>query len=75
MFTARTRLDKCTDPLIRLIKIIDWKLFRPQLQRFRKNKLVGCNGYEMIMIFKIQILQALYNMVDDAAEYMLRDHI
>ena len=74
-FAAYARLDKCTDPLMKLNEIIDWELFRPQLQKIRNNELVGCKGFDVVMMFKILILQALYNMADDATEYMLRDRL
>jgi IS5 family transposase len=74
-FSAYARLDKCTDPLLKLKSLIDWELFRPQLQRIRNNDSVGCNGFDVVMMFKIIILQSLYNMADDATEYMLRDRL
>jgi len=75
IFSAYARLDKCTDPLMKLNDIIDWELFRPQLQRVRKNDIVGCKGFDVVMMFKILVLQALYNLSDDAMEYMLRDRL
>ena len=75
LFSAYARLDKCIDPLIKLNKIIDWELFRAQLHGIRNNELVGCKGFDVVMMFKILILQALYNMSDDATEYMLRDRL
>jgi len=75
IFSAYARLDKCTDPLIKLNDIIEWELFRPQLQIIRKNDIVGCKGFDVVMMFKILVLQALYNLADDAMEYMLRDRL
>ena len=75
MFSAYVRLDKCTDPLIKLNEIINWELFRPQLQIIRNNEQVGCKGFDVVMMFKVLILQSLYNMADDATEYMLRDRL
>ena len=74
-FTAYARLDKCTDPLLKLNEIIEWDLFRPQLQSVRNNDIVGCKGFDVVMLFKILILQSLYNLADDAMEYMLRDRL
>ena len=74
-FSAYARLDKCIDPLIKLNDIIEWELFRPQLQRIRKNDIVGCRGFDVVMMFKIIILQALYNLSDDTMEFMLRDRL
>ena len=61
-FTAYGRLDKCTDPLLKLNALIDWELFRQQLQVIRNNETVGCKGYDVVMLFKILILQSLYNL-------------
>jgi len=74
-FAAYARLDKCTDPLLRLDEIINWELFRPQLQGIRNNDMVGRKGFDVVMMFKILILQALYNLSDDAMEYMIRDRL
>jgi len=75
LFSAYARLDKCTDPLLKLNDIIDWELFRPYLQKIRNNELTGCKGFDVVMMFKILILQALYNLSDDTTEYMLRDRL
>jgi len=75
LFSAYARLDKCTDPLVKLNDIIEWELFRPQLQSIRNNDLVGRKGFDVVMMFKILILQALYNLADDVMEYMLRDRL
>jgi len=63
------------DPLLKLGEIIDWELFRPQLQSIRKNDVVGRKGFDVVMMFKILILQALYNLSDDMMEYMIRDRL
>ena len=74
-FTAYARLDKCTDPLLKLDEIIDWEFFRPQLLSIRNNDMVGRKGFDVVMMFKILILQALYNLSDDTMEYMIRDRL
>jgi IS5 family transposase len=74
-FTAYARLDKCTDHLLKLNEIIEWELFRPQLERIRNNDIVGRKGFDVVMMFKILILQALYNLADDVMEYMIRDRL
>jgi IS5 family transposase len=75
LFSAYARLDKCADPLMKLNSIIDWELFRQKLQRIRNNEVTGCKGFDVVMMFKVLILQALYNLADDAMEYMLRDRL
>jgi hypothetical protein len=66
LFTAYARLDKCEDPLLKLNDLIDWELFRPELQRIRNNDLIGRKGFDVVMMFKVLILQAFYNLADEA---------
>jgi IS5 family transposase len=72
---AYGRLDKCTDPLLKLNEAIDWSMFRSQLESIRRNEHVGRKAFDVLMMFKILILQSLYNLADDAMEYMLRDRL
>ena len=53
LFSAYARLDKCTDPLVKLNDIIEWELFRAQLQSIRNNDLVGRKGFDVVMMFKV----------------------
>ena len=72
---AYGRLDKCTDPLLKLDEALDWELFRAQLESIRRNEFVGRKAFDALMMFKILILQSLYNLADDAMEYMIRDRL
>jgi IS5 family transposase len=70
------RIDKAGDPLLQLEKAIDWELFRPPLdkarQKSRKSN-AGAKGFDVIILFKILILQSLYNLSDEAMEYQILD--
>ncbi|MDD2465399.1 MAG: transposase [Desulfobulbus sp.] len=51
-------------------------MFRPALEKARdKNRQsnVGPKGYDVILLFKIFILQSLYNLSDDATEFQILD--
>jgi IS5 family transposase len=72
---AYDRLDKCLDPLLRLNEVVNWELFRAQLQSIRKNETVGRPSFDVVMMFKIMILQSLYNISDDAMEFFIRDRL
>lgn len=70
------RIDKAGDPLIKLNDTIDWQLFRPTLEKARKKDKkspAGAEGYDVILLFKILILQSLYNLADEAMEYQILD--
>lgn len=63
------------DPLTHLNALIDWESFRPVLNRLqsKKKKKAGRPSYDLLMMFKILVLQSLYNVSDDEIEYQIRD--
>ena len=69
-------LDKGADPLVRLDELVEWKLFRPTLRTLRdksRKSNAGRPPFDEVLMFKILILQSLYNLSDDATEYQIRD--
>ncbi len=80
MFDEEDRLRKLTrlgDSLERL-NVIDWTVFRPVLtcafQKERKSN-AGRPSYDHLMMFKILVLQRLYNISDDQTEYQINDRM
>ncbi len=74
--TRLSRIDKAGDPLVKLNETIDWEIFRPTLEQARtkpKKSNAGAKGFDVILLFKILILQSLYNLSDDALEYQILD--
>ena len=71
------RLSKLGDSLEKL-KIIDFEAFRPLLekafQKERKSK-AGRPAFDLVMMFKILILQCLFNLSDDQTEYQITDRM
>ena len=72
------KLDKSGDPLRQLNDVIDWEYFRPTLlsihEKERKSN-AGAKPYDVVMMFKILVVQSLYNLSDDAVEYQIMDRI
>ena len=75
-------LDQCGDPLTKLNELVDWELFRNDLIEARrrargreKKTTAGRKPHDPIMMFKILIIQSLYNLADDAMEYQIKDRI
>ena len=69
-------LEKAGDPLIELNRMIDWEQFRSIIERARekpRKSPAGARGYDSILLFKILILQSLYNLSDEAMEYQILD--
>ena len=73
------RLSKLGDPLEILTKSIPWNAFRPALAlaRLRVNRKsnAGRKLYDDILMFKVLVLQALYNLSDDQTEYQIHDRL
>ena len=72
------RLSQLGDSLERLDGAIDWELFRPRLTKVFKKEAKGAGGrppYDYLMLFKILVLQRIYNLSDDQTEYQINDRI
>lgn len=71
-----TQLTKMGDPLVGLKARVDWEAFRPDLNRLhekeRKSR-AGAKPFDVVLMFKILVLQQLHNLSDDGIEYQIRD--
>lgn len=80
-FDVETRTAKLTemdDPLVGLNAQIDWEAFRSDLQRVhskaRKNN-VGAKPKDVVLMFKILVLQQRRKLSDDRIEYPIRERL
>lgn len=72
------KLSKLGDSLEKLNHAIDWEIFRPRLTKVFKKQAKGTGGrppYDYLMLFKILILQRVYNLSDDQTEYQINDRM
>ena len=64
------------DPLEKLNVLVPWKVFRMPLAKALKRS-DGAGGgrrpYDAVLMFKIMVLQALYGLSDDQAEFQIQD--
>lgn len=70
------KLTKLKDPLVALKEHIDFGMFRPQLEtvlRKERKSAAGRKPYDEVLMFKILILQRLYNLSDEQTEYQIND--
>lgn len=80
-FDVESRTAKLTemgDPLVGLNAQIDWEAFRPDLNRVhakaRKSN-AGAKPTDVVLMFKILVLQQLHNLSDERIEYQIRDRL
>src|SRR5947208_2459647 len=77
-------LDEKNDPLVAIAAMVPFESFRSKLKAAlikgelrmsdaTRKSLAGRKPWDEVMIFKALVLQALYNLSDDQAEYQLRD--
>lgn len=72
------QLSSHGDPLERLNTLIDWKLFEPLIRRAfdkQRKSAAGRKPYNRLMMFKVLVLQSLYNLSDAQVEYQIRDRL
>ncbi len=72
------RLSEAGDPLEKLNALVPWEVFRKPLAKALKRS-DGAKGgrppYDSVMMFKIMVLQALYGLSDDQAEFQIQERL
>jgi IS5 family transposase len=71
-------LSAAGDPLLRLGELVDFELFRrPLIRALRRSdrRKGGRPPFDPVLMFKILVLQALYNLSDDQTEFQIRDRL
>ncbi len=72
------QLNKLRDPLVELNQVIDWELFRAPLSMLAtipRKSAAGRKRIDRVLLFKMLVLQRLYNLADDALEYQVKDRL
>ena len=72
-------LSRNGDPLVSLASAVPWEAFRYRLnkalKRPDKNAAGGRPPFDCVLMFKVLVLQSLYNLSDDQTEYQIRDRL
>src|SRR5271154_956886 len=64
------------DFLDRINRFVSWEKFRPMLDKALQRSTGEAGGrpaYDTVLMFKVLVLQALYNMSDEQTEYQILD--
>lgn len=73
------KLSRLNDPLEKLDNHIDFEIFRETLngiyQKSEPKSKAGAKPYDYVMMFKILILQRLYNLSNEQMEFQLNDRM
>src|SRR5665811_2307939 len=72
------KLSKLGDQLEKLSRVIEWRMFESILNRVFAKEHRGMGGrppYNYLLLFKILILQRLFNISDDQAEFQINDRM
>ena len=72
------KLDATRDPLVKINTVVPWERFRPLLETIREKERksnAGAKPYDAVMMFKILIIQSLYNLSDEGIEYQIMDRL
>ena len=72
------RLSAAGDPLEKLNAVVPWEAFRKPLAKELKRSEGSKGGrppFDAVLMFKVLVLQALYNLSDDQAEFIINDRL
>ena len=71
----REKLSKLGNLLEKLHNVIDFEMFRQELEKSmlnqKKKNPAGCKPYDVVLMFKIILLKRFYNLSDEQAEYQI----
>ncbi len=72
------RLSEAGDPLEKLNAVVAWDVFRKPLAKALKRS-DGAKGgrppFDRVLMFKVLVLQALYDLSDDQTEFVINDRL
>lgn len=71
-------LSESGDPLERLTRVVDFEIFRDDLERALNRSERAKGGrppMDAVMMFKILVIQALWGLSDEQVEYQIRDRL
>jgi len=74
----QSKLNQKKDLLVRLNEIISWETFRSLLEQIRdksRKSKAGRKPIDAIVIFKLLVLQQLYNISDEELEYQVSERL
>lgn len=78
MEARQRKLEQKKDVLNQLNQLVPWETFRPTLMRIhekaRKSN-AGLKPTDALLLFKMLVLQKLYNISDEALEYQVNDRL
>ena len=73
------KLSKLGNPLEKLHHVIDFEMFRKDLEESmlntNKKSAAGRKPYDVVMMFKIILLKRFYNLSDEQTEYQINDRL
>jgi IS5 family transposase len=58
-----------------MTQVVPWDLFSVELNRFILRKQGGRPPYDLLLLFKMHLLQVWFALSDEACEYMVRDRL
>ena len=83
-FDADKRLEALSakgDPLEAIDRLVPWESFRAEIEAVvltpdeLKKSSAGRKPFDAIVMFRMLVLQALYNLSDEQVEYQVRDRL
>ena len=76
---AVSNLSEMGNPLEAISKVVDFEFFRPILEarllNTNKKNNAGAKPFDLVLMFKVMLLQRYYNLGDEQVEYQIIDRV
>lgn len=78
LLASYERLNQKHDLVVRLNQVIPWEAFRPKLSQIyekERKSPAGRKPTDVVVLFKVLVLQQLHNISDERLEYQVNDRL
>lgn len=77
-YNRMAKLSEKSSPLCKLDERVNWEMFRLEIEKLLQRKAAGPGGrprYDVVMMFKILVLQRYYNLSEEQTEFQINDRL
>lgn len=77
-YNRMAKLSEKSSPLWKLDERVNWEIFRSEIEKLLQSEASGQGGrprYDVVMMFKILVLQRYYNLSEEQTEFQINDRL
>ncbi|MBI5300411.1 MAG: transposase [Deltaproteobacteria bacterium] len=77
-YNRMAKLSEKSSPMWKLDERVHWEMFRSEIEKLLQREAAGPGGrprYDVVMMFKILVLQRYYNLSEEQTEFQINDRL